>query len=187
VVVPESGWGKLGEQLIAELTAQPSNSVVAYRGNHRWVKTFGSVLRCRRRQNTVAAEGSYLITGGMGGMGLVLAQYLLNSKSQASASRAFWTACKEQWEQWLATHDPEDAISCKIQKVQALEALGLRFDYQCRCCQSRANASGDRAVTKTLWQDSRCHPRCRSCGCWHEFNNTVAKSVLLPNLWERWY
>jgi len=45
-------------------------------------------------------------------------------KSQASASRAFWTACKEQWEQWLATHDPEDAISCKIQKVQALEALG---------------------------------------------------------------
>jgi len=68
----------------------------------------------------------------------------------------------------MATHDPEDAISCKIQKVQALEALELRFDYQCRCCQSRANASGDRAVTKTLWQDSRCHPRCRSCGCWHD-------------------
>jgi len=40
-----------------------------------------------------------------------------DSKSQASASRTFWTACKEQWEQWLATHDPEDAISCKIQSA----------------------------------------------------------------------
>jgi len=50
----------------------------------------------------------------MGGMGLVLAQYL--AQTEKPISRAFWTACKEQWEQWLATHDPEDAISCKIQK-----------------------------------------------------------------------
>jgi len=64
VVVPESGWGKLGEQLIAELTAQPSNSVVAYRGNHRWVKTF-EALDAVEGKTRLRQRGVYLITGGM--------------------------------------------------------------------------------------------------------------------------
>jgi len=41
---------------------------------HRWVKTFEPVSLDAVEENTVAAEGVYLITGGMGGMGLV--QYL---------------------------------------------------------------------------------------------------------------
>lgn len=126
VVVPESGWGKLGEQLIAELTAQPSNSVVAYRGNHRWVKTFEPVsLDAVEGKTRLRQRGVYLITGGMGGMGLVLAQYLAQTvKAKLVLVGRSGLPAKEQWEQWLATHDPEDAISCKIQKVQALEALG---------------------------------------------------------------
>jgi len=67
-------------------------------------------------------RGSYLITG-MGGMGLVQYQYL-NSKSQAVRRRS---GLLQKSSERLATHDPEDAISCKIQKVQALEALELRF------------------------------------------------------------
>jgi NAD(P)-dependent dehydrogenase (short-subunit alcohol dehydrogenase family)/acyl carrier protein len=126
VVVPESGWGKLGEQLMAELTAQPSNSVVAYRGNHRWVKTFEPVsLDAVEAKTRLRQRGVYLITGGMGGMGLVLAQYLAQTvKAKLVLVGRSGLPAKEQWEQWLATHDPEDAISCKIQKVQALEALG---------------------------------------------------------------
>lgn len=126
VVVPESGWGKLGEQLIAELTAQPSNSVVAYRGNHRWVKTFEPVsLDAVEGKTRLRQRGVYLITGGMGGMGLVLAQYLAQTvKAKLVLVGRSGLPAKEQWEQWLATHAPEDAISCKIQKVQALEALG---------------------------------------------------------------
>jgi len=58
-------------------------------------------------------------------MGLVLAQYLPTVKAKLVVGRSGLPA--KSREQWLATHDPEDAISCKIQKVQALEALELRF------------------------------------------------------------
>jgi len=102
-----------------------------------------------------------------------------DSKSQASASRAFWTACKKSGSNgWQLTILKMPLVA---RFVQALEALGAGFDYQCRCCQSRA--SGDRAVTKTLWQDSRCHPRCRS-GCWHDSlkHQKLPRVFLLPKL-----
>jgi len=70
VVVPESGWGKLGEQLIAELTAQPSNSVVAYRGT-TGLKPEPVSLDAVEGKTRLRQRGVYLITGGMGGMGLV--------------------------------------------------------------------------------------------------------------------
>ncbi|MHC5833830.1 MAG: SDR family oxidoreductase, partial [Nostoc sp.] len=34
---------------------------------------------------------------------------------------------RSQWEQWLATHDRQDAISCKLQKLLALEELGAQI------------------------------------------------------------
>ena len=46
LVIPPSGTPheeKLIDQLIAELVAKPSDAVVAYRGNHRWVQTFEAV------------------------------------------------------------------------------------------------------------------------------------------------
>jgi len=72
---------------------------------------------------------------------------------------------KEQWEQWLATHDPEDAISCKIQKVQALEALAEVLIISADVAN---HAQMQAAIAQSLkrFQDSR-HPR-RSCGCWHD-------------------
>jgi acyl transferase domain-containing protein/acyl carrier protein len=127
VVLPESGTEKLLEQLLAEITAQLPESVVAYRGNHRWVQNFEQVPvegavegKTRLRQ-----EGVYLITGGMGGMGLVLAEYLAQTvQAKLVLIGRSGLPAKEQWQQWLATHDAEDNISRKIQKVQALEALG---------------------------------------------------------------
>jgi acyl transferase domain-containing protein/acyl carrier protein len=66
------------EQLLAELTAESEDSIIAYRNNYRWVQTFEPIAlesavedKIRLRQ-----QGVYLITGGMGGIGLVLAEYL---------------------------------------------------------------------------------------------------------------
>jgi len=58
VVVPESGWETGRADCRTNRTA--SNSVVAYRGNHRWVKTFEPVsldavegkTRLRQREST---------------------------------------------------------------------------------------------------------------------------------------
>ncbi|WP_066383182.1 type I polyketide synthase [Anabaena sp. CA = ATCC 33047] len=78
IVLPRLANEDFIEKLLAELTAESQNSIIAYRNNYRWVQTFEPISlepattdKIRLRQN-----GVYLITGGMGGMGLTLAEYL---------------------------------------------------------------------------------------------------------------
>jgi acyl transferase domain-containing protein/acyl carrier protein len=129
VVVPESGNSseQLINQLIAELTISSSNSVVAYRGKHRWVQTFEPVqLEAKTRQTPQLRPGGvYLITGGLGGIGLVIAEYLARTvKAKLILSGRSEFPSRSQWEQWLATHEPHDQVSEKIRGVKALESLG---------------------------------------------------------------
>ena len=130
IVMPQSGTSqeeKLIDQLIAEIVAKPSDSVIAYRGNHRWVETFEAVrLDGKARHPMRLREGGvYLITGGLGRIGLVLAEYLartVRAKLILIGRSAF--PGRDEWEQWLATHGEEDRVSRRIRKVQALEELG---------------------------------------------------------------
>ena len=130
VVIPESGTlqqQKLIDQLIAELTAKTSDNVVAYRGEHRRVQTFESIRLDRAVEGTTKLRegGVYLITGGLGGIGLVLAEYLAQTV-QAKLILVGRSALpnRNEWSQWLETHEAQDNVSRKIQKVQALEELG---------------------------------------------------------------
>ena len=66
------------QQLLSELTSEAGESVVAWRGAHRWVQ---GVERLRIAAQGGESErlrraGVYLITGGLGRIGLVLAHYL---------------------------------------------------------------------------------------------------------------
>ncbi|MEP0859277.1 SDR family NAD(P)-dependent oxidoreductase [Trichocoleus sp. DQ-U1] len=125
VAISESGTNNLVEQLIAELGADSKDSMIAYRGNHRWVQTFEPVPLEKASQTRLRQGGVYLITGGMGGMGLVFAEYLAKTV-QAKLILIGRSAlpAKEQWQQWLATHDALDPTSRKIQKLHELEVLG---------------------------------------------------------------
>jgi NAD(P)-dependent dehydrogenase (short-subunit alcohol dehydrogenase family)/acyl carrier protein len=118
---------QLIDRLLAELTTQTSDQVIAYREYHRWVQNFEPV----RLEGTVEgkprlkAGGVYLITGGLGGVGLALAEYL----AQAVQAKLILIGRSvfpdpDRWEQWLATHEQQDNVSCKIRKLQAIEALG---------------------------------------------------------------
>ncbi|HEY0733430.1 MAG TPA: type I polyketide synthase, partial [Herpetosiphonaceae bacterium] len=115
------------DQLIDEIAAKSSDVVVAYRGFDRWVQNYEATRveesineKLRLRQN-----GVYLITGGMGGIGLVLAEYLAQSVQARLVliGRSRFPE-RESWNQYLATHDESDGTSRKIRKLQELEALG---------------------------------------------------------------
>ncbi len=113
-------------QLLDELTENISDPVVAYRGRHRWVQSFEPVRvekgmgRSRLREN-----GVYLIVGGLGSVGLALAQSLaLNHKAKLVLLGRRGLPQREEWQQWLEQHDEYDDISEKIRKVQALETAG---------------------------------------------------------------
>jgi acyl transferase domain-containing protein len=129
VTWPQENGGAEGlvGQLLAEFAAESVETVVAYRGSFRWVQTF-EPLRLERSEAAsprLKEGGVYLITGGLGGMGFVLARHL----AQAARARlvlldlAALPPVKE-WEGWLAAHGEEDATSRKMRQVQELQALG---------------------------------------------------------------
>ncbi|HVR98965.1 MAG TPA: SDR family NAD(P)-dependent oxidoreductase, partial [Thermoanaerobaculia bacterium] len=69
------------DDLLAEMAApavRPAESVVAFRGGERWVRGFGPArLEGRSEPFSRLREGGvYLITGGLGGLGLALAEEL---------------------------------------------------------------------------------------------------------------
>ena len=130
VVLPPAGSWKqerLTDQLLTELKLPISERVIAYRGHHRWLQGFEPV-----RLDAAVAEiprlregGVYLITGGLGEIGLVLAKHLaeaVQAKLVLIGRSAF--PAREEWSSWLATHEETDSTSGKIRKVQELEALG---------------------------------------------------------------
>lgn len=130
VTIPETKISQenlLIDQLVAELTGNSPELVVSYRGKHRWLQTFEPVrLEKTRTEKTQLRQGGvYLITGGLGGIGFVLAEYLaqtVQAKLILICRSSFPE--KTEWEQWLSTHDQQDSVSRKILKVQTLEKLG---------------------------------------------------------------
>jgi NADPH:quinone reductase-like Zn-dependent oxidoreductase/thioesterase domain-containing protein/NAD(P)-dependent dehydrogenase (short-subunit alcohol dehydrogenase family)/acyl carrier protein len=101
--------------------------VIAYRGAHRWVQDFDPVPLDKPINGTprIRERGVYLITGGLGGIGLTLAEHLaktVQAKLILIGRSAF--PAKEEWHDWMTTHDKHDVISRKIKKVQALETQG---------------------------------------------------------------
>jgi len=67
-------------RLLAEIMADSGDDVVAYRGAVRWVRSFESINASGYDEDTLFRErGVYLITGGLGGIGLTLAKHLAQS------------------------------------------------------------------------------------------------------------
>ncbi|MBR8836535.1 MAG: SDR family NAD(P)-dependent oxidoreductase [Stigonema ocellatum SAG 48.90 = DSM 106950] len=124
----ESGQQELFvNQLLAEITTPSYDQIIAYRGNNRWVQTFEPIRLDEAFEATscLREKGVYLITGGLGGIGGVLAKHLAETV-QAKLILIGRSALpnREEWAQWLTTHDEQDSTSRKIRQVQELEALG---------------------------------------------------------------
>ncbi|UCH94267.1 MAG: SDR family NAD(P)-dependent oxidoreductase, partial [Candidatus Aminicenantes bacterium] len=133
IVLPGPGNEKqlLIDRLIREFKAGISDkdTIIAYRGNYRLVRTFEPIrlspLDSQPPALRLKKAGVYLITGGLGGIGLVLARYLaktLQAKLILTGRSAF--PARQEWDQWLNTHHSLDSVSQKIRKVKELEALG---------------------------------------------------------------
>ncbi|MFE4108627.1 type I polyketide synthase [Almyronema epifaneia] len=121
---PESERSLLA-QLSRELTA-PVDLNVAYRGQHRWVQTFEAVrISENNSQYLLRENGVYIITGGLGQLGLILAQHIAQTAAVKLVliSRSSLPQ-RSHWQQWLKTHAEQDLTSHRIQQIQHLEQLG---------------------------------------------------------------
>jgi NAD(P)-dependent dehydrogenase (short-subunit alcohol dehydrogenase family) len=130
VAIPDSGTphrNRLIDQILNEITATASDTLVALRGNQRWVQSYEAAGQDGnfKPEPRLRERGIYWITGGLGNIGLSLAEYL----AQTVQARLILTGRssfpgRQEWSQWLAEYGDQDEVSRKIQKLQAMEEMG---------------------------------------------------------------
>jgi phthiocerol/phenolphthiocerol synthesis type-I polyketide synthase E len=137
------------EQLLGEIEGEATETAVAYRRGRRYVHKYEPV-----RLEAVAEgrfpfrpRGVYLLTGGLGGVGLALARHLAETAQArlALVGRSEFPE-RDDWESWLGEHEERDPVSTKIRQLRAIEELGsevlvLRADVASREEMSRAVAA----------------------------------------------
>ncbi len=129
IVLPEPGdcpEERLVDQLLTELKAPSPDPLIALRDNRRWRLDYEPVkLTPAVREKAVLEEsGVYLITGGTGNIGLMLARYLAGSVGAKLAliGRSPFPP-RDQWDGWLTTHQLMDKVSQRIGKIREIEEL----------------------------------------------------------------
>ncbi len=112
-----------------ELYAPVVNGFYAYRGNVRYQQQFDRLAPQSKAGNEVAERlregGVYLITGGLGGIGYVMAQELAKRyNAKLVLLNRTPLPARSEWADWLVKHGHDDKISVGIGKVRKLEELG---------------------------------------------------------------
>ncbi len=122
----------LVENLLAECLKNDHNkkdNILALQENRRWVREYEpfSIGETAGRNLPLKEKGVYLVTGGLGGIGLTMAKELAE-KWQA---RLILTGLDEfpernQWDQWLKdhAHQPGDPVSLQVRQLRQMEKMG---------------------------------------------------------------
>jgi acyl transferase domain-containing protein/thioesterase domain-containing protein/acyl carrier protein len=112
--------------LADELAAMPGNRVVAWRQGVRWQRHLGDGKPAPEGAKPKLREGGvYLITGGLGGIGGVIAEWLAREvHAKLVLIGRTPLPARADWDDWLARHKADDSISRSILKVRQLESLG---------------------------------------------------------------
>lgn len=114
------------QQLAEELASGSEERTIAYRGMDRWVQRYEPALLDEGAAKPALRRGGvYLITGGLGGLGLELAEHLARSvKAKLILVGRTPLPARNEWEGWIRSHGERDGVSTRIRKIQACEALG---------------------------------------------------------------
>lgn len=120
----------LVDQMLAEFAVDIEAPIVAYRDGRRWVQDH-EPLRLEAPapdRSPLRHKGVYLLTGGLGGVGLAMATWLAR-RFQARlvlVGRSSFPA-RADWAAWLCDHPADDRTSLQIRRLEELEALGAEI------------------------------------------------------------
>ena len=122
--------GQDAERVCKELGAQVSSAEVAYRRGQRLVPFLSNldVVERADREIPIKRGGIYLITGGLGGIGIHLATWLMK-RYDARLIIVGRTVLPEKSE-WKGHLEKDTVLGERIRNYAALEALGGEFLYE---------------------------------------------------------
>lgn len=129
VILPEKddlAQNRLANQVIRELACKNPDFVVALRGTKRWIQKFEKENHLHGEENEIIKNGGvYLITGGLGGIGTALSKHLSEkAKIKLILTRRSSFPDKNEWQNWLNSHNSNDRTSIKIKQLLEIENTG---------------------------------------------------------------
>ena len=121
-----SDIGELAQKLAADLAEPRQSSVTAYRGNARWARTIDGIpsFLMRSPHAALRKNGVYLITGGLGALGLALSRHLAeNYQAHLILTGRTSLPPREEWSGILAKASKDDnRIVRVIRGIEKIEA-----------------------------------------------------------------
>ncbi|ANT60179.1 polyketide synthase [Salipiger sp. CCB-MM3] len=118
----EAAFTQLTDLVLEDLLAEPKDASAALRGGRRFECAMKPVPLPEGAPQP--GPGTYLLTGGFGGIGLSLGMAFAQhgAKLVLVARRAL--PARADWPDYLARHAPQDPLARRIRAVQALEEAG---------------------------------------------------------------
>ena len=118
------------KQLEEEILESPRTATLAYRQGNRFELHFAKSNRTSWGEcvGRLRDGGTYLVTGGLGGIGLAIAEAIAGQvKANLLLIGRTGLPPRQAWNQWTRQH-PDDKVTRVIQKIQKLESLGATVE-----------------------------------------------------------
>lgn len=132
-------WEAAAERALEGLAADLARDgdaevVVAYRNGRRWAQSFEPAVLPAPAATELPLRpgGVYLITGGLGGMGLSFAEVIARRAAGARlvlVARSVFPA-RESWEAELAAAAPGAVLARRIEAIRRIESLGAEVEVR---------------------------------------------------------
>ena len=113
---------RLTDRLLEDMLASPANTIAAYRGEKRFELGYRALPLKPEEADSFRDDGTYLITGGFGGIGLTLAADILR-QHKATVVLLSREAMPERtaWSGYLKHHGTTDRTARRMRAVMRLE------------------------------------------------------------------
>ncbi|MFC8846049.1 MULTISPECIES: SDR family NAD(P)-dependent oxidoreductase [unclassified Micromonospora] len=116
------------DALVAELRrpVDPEHAEVALRGSRRWVTGYEQVtIDAEGEPGALRDGGRYVITGGLGGIGITLAEdFAARARARLVLLARSGLPPRERWDDHLAVHGADDRAGRAIAAIRRMEAAG---------------------------------------------------------------
>ncbi|MFJ6556519.1 amino acid adenylation domain-containing protein [Streptomyces luteogriseus] len=146
--IPGPGADELADRIIDVVAEAPDERLIAYRGRTRWVRTF-QPLTLGTARSPLRGDGVYVITGGLGAVGLELADHLADMAASIVLTGRSAFPDEEEWDGWTARHGDDDPTSRRIRRLRAMRERGARVLVQ------RADVTDEAEMNRALAETER--------------------------------
>jgi acyl transferase domain-containing protein/acyl carrier protein len=126
-VMPAPAVDDLALRLAADIVEPRLSVVTGYRGNARWARTIDNIppFFLKNPQAALREDGVYLITGGLGDLGLALALHLAkNYRARLVLTSRTPLPVRELWSGIQASSQDDNRMVRMIRGVEQIEAAG---------------------------------------------------------------